>query len=169
MMRALPLFILLIILTGCSVQKRVYQRGYYVSWKHENVGNSKAHDRNAIAKTKDTKIPVTETPVKELTFEVNNEPSVSEPVLAAADAKLHIPPDDDCDVMIFKDGTELKVKIIERTPYEFKYRRCDLPEGPMYTVKHSTLFMIKYANGTREVFTTESPSPATQYQRPNQT
>ena len=52
------------------------------------------------------------------------------------------------------------MKIKEITLTEIKYQKCDLPDGPNYINRKSEIFMIKYANGTREVVRVEPQSPA---------
>ena len=56
------------------------------------------------------------------------------------------------DILTYKNGTEAKVKVIEVTSSEVKFKRYDNIDGPLYTVLKSDLFMIKYENGTKEVF-----------------
>ncbi len=56
------------------------------------------------------------------------------------------------DILTYKNGTEAKVKVIEVTSSEVKFKRYDNIDGPLYTILKSDLFMIKYENGTKEVF-----------------
>lgn len=56
------------------------------------------------------------------------------------------------DVLIKKNGDELQVKVEEITPTQVKYRRFDNLEGPLISVSKTTVFMIRYENGTKEVF-----------------
>jgi hypothetical protein len=67
---------------------------------------------------------------------------------------------DSCDVIIFRDGSEILAKVIEISTGQVKYKRCDLLNGPIYTAKKSEIFMIKYAEGVREVFKEEPNGPA---------
>lgn len=60
------------------------------------------------------------------------------------------------DVIIFKTGEELKAKIAEVGLSEIKYKKADNPNGPLYTTVKAEVFMIKYENGTRDVFTAPS-------------
>lgn len=67
------------------------------------------------------------------------------------------------DLLTKRNGDELSVKVIEITPAEVKYRRADNPDGPLISVWRSDVFMIRYANGTKEVFGTApagAPAPA---------
>lgn len=69
-------------------------------------------------------------------------------------------PTDSCDLIIFKDGSEVPVKLIEISSRQIKYKMQ--PAGwPLYVTNKADLFMIKYVNGTRELIKTE-PASATQ-------
>ena len=59
------------------------------------------------------------------------------------------------DVITFKNGNEKKVKVTEVSPSEVKYKSFDNIEGPIYTDQKSTIFMIKYENGMKDVFNDE--------------
>lgn len=59
------------------------------------------------------------------------------------------------DVITMKNGDEVQSKIMEITPTEIKYKRYENQEGPTYTIKKSDAFMIKYQNGTKDVFNDE--------------
>lgn len=65
------------------------------------------------------------------------------------------------DVMIYRNGDEVNVKITEVGLETIKYKRSDNPDGPAYEVRKNDVFMIKYANGVKDVFKATAPSPAT--------
>ena len=65
--------------------------------------------------------------------------------------------DVECDVIVMRNGDEVKAKVSEVTSAVIKYKRCDLVDGPLYTVNKSEVFMIRYPNGTKEVM----PEPTT--------
>ncbi|MDP1800052.1 MAG: hypothetical protein Q8L81_01780 [Bacteroidota bacterium] len=71
--------------------------------------------------------------------------------------KLFISPDSLCDLVIMKNGDEVKARVLEITPIEIKYKKCLSPDGPLYVVKKNDVFMIKYANGTKEVMKVDNP------------
>ncbi|MGI4886376.1 MAG: hypothetical protein ACRYFR_15575 [Janthinobacterium lividum] len=56
------------------------------------------------------------------------------------------------DLLTKRNGDEVQVKILEITPSEVKYRRTDNPDGPLISVYKTEVFMIRYANGAKEVF-----------------
>lgn len=54
------------------------------------------------------------------------------------------------DVITFKNGTDLQVKVQEITPQEIRYKRFDNLNGPVITILRSTANAINYENGTVE-------------------
>lgn len=63
------------------------------------------------------------------------------------------------DMLTKRNGDEIAVKVLEVTPTEVRYKRTDNPDGPLFIVLRSEVFMIKYANGTKDVFGL-TPTPA---------
>jgi len=55
------------------------------------------------------------------------------------------------DFIVLKTGEEIKSKVTEITSNEIKYKKFDNLEGPAYSVNKSTVFMIKYKNGTKDI------------------
>jgi hypothetical protein len=56
------------------------------------------------------------------------------------------------DVILFRNGDEIKAKVEEIGTTEIKYKKIDNPNGPVITVLKSDVFKITYSNGTNEVF-----------------
>lgn len=63
------------------------------------------------------------------------------------------------DVLTKRNGDELQVKVQEINLNEIKYKRYDNLEGPLISISKAEVFMIKYENGTKEVFN-EAVKPA---------
>ena len=59
--------------------------------------------------------------------------------------------DVECDNIILKDGSEISSKIIEITPNLIKYRKCVNLEGPLISILRSSILMIRYADGTKDI------------------
>ena len=55
------------------------------------------------------------------------------------------------DVIIKENGEEIKAKVTEVGNTEIKYKKFGNESGPTYTISKSELFMIKYANGSKDV------------------
>lgn len=64
------------------------------------------------------------------------------------------------DVITLKTGEDLNVKVLKVGSAEIEYKKSDNPDGPSYTVQKSDVFMIKYQNGSKDVFNTTT-APAT--------
>jgi len=56
------------------------------------------------------------------------------------------------DIIVKMDGVEITAKVQEITLDEILYLHPDSLQGPLFRLLKSEVFMIKYANGTREVF-----------------
>lgn len=56
------------------------------------------------------------------------------------------------DIIVTKNGEEIKAKVEQVLDNEIKYRKAENPGGPMYSISKANVFMIKYENGTKDVF-----------------
>lgn len=55
--------------------------------------------------------------------------------------------------LIFKtNGDEIEAKVLEITPVEVKYKMFNFQDGPTYVLNKTDVFMIKYPNGQKDVF-----------------
>ena len=59
------------------------------------------------------------------------------------------------DMIVKKDGSIIKVKVLEVGEDAIKYKKADNPDGPTYSVSKSNLTSINYANGEVEKFESE--------------
>lgn len=66
------------------------------------------------------------------------------------------------DVIFKKNGDEISAKILEVGVTEVKYKQFNNQDGPLYTILKTDIFMIKYANGTKEVFNSDASSSSVQ-------
>ncbi|MDI1353467.1 MAG: DUF4190 domain-containing protein [bacterium] len=169
MKKALVYFSLLL-LVSCSVQQRKYQKGFYVSRVHHN--NSKQDSRSATAPSNKTHYHGDQKKDIQLTTGDREQLAGADILPIHVDPKKAqtgtISPPDSCDVLLFKDGSELLAKVFEIGSDAVKYKRCDNLNGPSYLTRKEDLFMIKYANGTKEVMkspaVTENKQPV--YEEP---
>ena len=58
------------------------------------------------------------------------------------------------DLIILKNGNEVKSKVLEITPSEVRYKKFDNPDGPTISIMKSEVSRIRYQNGTEDVITT---------------
>lgn len=55
------------------------------------------------------------------------------------------------DVIIKTNGDEIISKVIEVDTDKIKYKKIDNLEGPVYSISFSEVFIIKYANGAKDI------------------
>mgnify|MGYP007070244083 CR=1 FL=1 len=58
------------------------------------------------------------------------------------------------DVIILTNGDEIEAKVLKVTETVLEYKRYDNPDGPSYVKLLTNVFMVKYENGVKDVFTT---------------
>ena len=59
------------------------------------------------------------------------------------------------DLITTKKGEDIQTKVLEINTTEVKYKKADNLEGPIYTILKSDILIIRYANGTKDVFNEE--------------
>jgi uncharacterized protein (TIGR02145 family) len=57
------------------------------------------------------------------------------------------------DIIVLKDGNEIASKVVSIKDGYVNYKKYTNPDGPLYSNNISEVFMIKYENGEKEVFT----------------
>ncbi len=139
----LSALMLSISIVSCSVEKRLYNKGYSVEWKREIKGDSKnievlnseiSEPENDLATIESDLAVETEQP---LTIEANEEPV--------------------CDTLKLKNG-ETKLGIVQEIGIsEIKYKNCD-GSGPLYVVEKSSVKSIRYSSGKEELIQTAAPA-----------
>ncbi|CAN5271256.1 hypothetical protein BH09BAC4_BH09BAC4_07350 [soil metagenome] len=61
-----------------------------------------------------------------------------------------------CDQIVLRNGDVVEAKVKEVGVNEIRYKKCDRPDGPDYTISKRDVLSIKYSNGEVERFTTGS-------------
>lgn len=65
------------------------------------------------------------------------------------------------DVITKKSGEEIKAKVLEVGQIEIKYKTFNNLDEPIFTISKSDILMIRYENGTKDIFTEPSSPPET--------
>lgn len=131
------LLVLICFLQNCTLQKRIYQKGYYVSFK-----KNKTIPKSTIEIVSDINS-------NDLLASNNND-------LSNIFTKKTHPADSCGDLLIFNDSTRLAVKVVEINEQQVKYKRCDNFNGPQFSVYKNKVATIIYSNGVKEVLTKRS-------------
>jgi len=56
------------------------------------------------------------------------------------------------DILTKKTGDDIQAKVLEVTTTEVKYKKFDNLNGPIFSILKSDLLMIRYENGSKDVF-----------------
>ncbi len=72
------------------------------------------------------------------------------------------------DIITLKDGTEITSKILEVAEDVVKYKKWDYQDGPTFTISKDKVFMIKYSNGTKDVFNDSSKPKEKEEDKPKE-
>lgn len=63
------------------------------------------------------------------------------------------------DMITKKTGEDISAKVLEVTSSEIKYKKSDNLEGPIFSILKSEVLIIRYKNGTKDVFNEISKNP----------
>ncbi len=159
---AILCFVLVALISSCSIEKRVHQPGFYIDFNNTAKVNS---NRLESLKVKNLASQNQQTYHNESSSVANDilvTAGINEPLLVSNEPEFifnkKVKTGNECDLIIFRNGDELLVKVSEVLPEEIKYKRCDNLNGPTYTAKKLDVFMVKYANGTKDVFLSQQQS-----------
>ena len=70
----------------------------------------------------------------------------------------HKPAPPQCDQIVLRNGDVVEAKVKEVGVNEIRYKKCDRPDGPDYTISKRDVLSIKYANGEVERFSAGASS-----------
>ena len=59
------------------------------------------------------------------------------------------------DIITKRDGVDIEAKVLEISDENVKYKKFDYQDGPAYNVKTSEILMIRYENGSKDIFLKE--------------
>jgi hypothetical protein len=59
------------------------------------------------------------------------------------------------DVITNKSGEDIQAKILEVGQTEIKYKKFDYQNGPIFSIAKSEVLMIRYENGSKDIFNEE--------------
>jgi len=140
----LTLITVLVLFNSCSVEKRIYRKGYHVVWNNKHSNEIKKNERLNTTKILLSQESSAEEAVVSTSREADLLPFIRKPIV--------IIDKDTCgDVLLLQNADEIAVKILEIDERNIKYKRCDNVNGPTYSISKSRVALIKYANGTKEV------------------
>lgn len=145
------LFTLLLVMlmsTSCTWQKRVYRSGY-TFFKTQHTPAVKKESKRELA-AKASAATQEENANPELYTALGKQIITERKPFTLQTTPVTL---DSCgDIMVLQNGEEKKVKVLEISPKEVKYKPCSNLEGPVFVVNIEKVKSITYLNGTKEVF-----------------
>lgn len=176
---------------SCSIQKRQHMPGFHIEWfnKQHNKTTSSKLDLSKSNKKLSSANSIETSNVKEdnsdntsliqatnesaLATLDNNVINYSTPLLVNTHNPslevgiLNQNKPGECDIITLKNGEEINAKVTEIGISEIKYKKCDNLNGPVFSISKVEVFMIKYANGTKDIFDTNNNSNQNQNNQNN--
>lgn len=136
-------------LASCSLEKRVYNKGYHVSKQQSaKVENVSAQKEN---KRKSASINTSEKKQEEILSNSETDYTASASNHKAGIHKWLKSVLNECDAIFFKDGTEVKAKVIEISDKAIQYKKCDSESQIVFSTSIDNVLMIIYSNGEKYI------------------
>lgn len=144
--------------SSCDIQKKVYNKGYHIDWFVKDY------------QYPDSKKTIAQQLKQQVFDSTNHNIKHSNSIrLKKTEELLSITginkPDSfhNCDIIFLLNGEEIDAIVTEIDIDVIKYRRCINPNGPVYTMFKSDIMMIRYKNGTKDIFVpSNTPTPPRQ-------
>jgi ataxin-1/HBP1 module (AXH) protein len=153
--------ILILLFSACSIEKRRYMPGYNVQWNNSKPGTKGNEIVQNIKPAGGGKIvPVEQAAADNI---IVDETAAASPGNSNTGAKraeekskhhaaaLTV----ECDVVTLKNGDEINARISGISKKEIKFKKCEEVNGPTYTLRKSEVFMIKFRDGTKTIFSAD--------------
>jgi hypothetical protein len=144
--------------SSCSVQERHYRKGLTIRWRSQGkhvAKQSSCKEQTALQAL----VPrtMTEGEVQRQGPEASANGAPAFHFNRKSSAPVSAP--DSCDEIFLRSGEKIRAKVVEIDRSLVKYKKCDLPGGPLYSTYRSGVTVIIYANGSHETFTVTAPVP----------
>jgi len=156
------IIVCVVLVSSCSLQKRLYNKGFYVSKTHFVKKSEQKSDTTTLpavlSSIKSSKVK--ETPTV-LSAEASNK--VIEIGRTKTKPTLFT---DGCDTLFLRNGTQILVKVSEINPEQIKFKYCDSPNEVLRTINKNDVNYIIYATGLKEVVEYKPNASNYHYQQP---
>jgi hypothetical protein len=138
------------------MQKRQHTNGYHIEWTKNNKEKRSvvvSEERIPVIQSHESTYSTLDEPEITASNDLEIKPAKKFGLANAVEAlmRLYYPPKDSCDRIIDKEGDEILVKVTEIDIDVIKYKNCDHLDGPTYSIPRTSVLMIEYSNGKREV------------------
>ncbi len=131
------------------VQQRKYLKGYHLNGIEK--GSETQKSKSARKENRDTAAPSDRAPRTEVAPESVSPEKTIEKEYSNSSSEAESDTDE-CAVIIKRDGEEIKAEVKTVGTEKIEYKKCERQEGPTYEIEKGEVFMIKYPDGSKDVF-----------------
>ncbi len=146
----LSTFLLLIVLSfsSCTIENRLYNEGYHVEF---NTGKNNSNTQSKRSESPKKAFAQYYSEIKRSNLVCSND---TQPTPDTNMVKSSNQADNqaNCDVIVLKDGEEFECKVVEVNPKDIKYRSCHGTSDSLLSIAKSSVFLIQYPDGSKDVF-----------------
>lgn len=158
-------FSLLLFISSCSIEKRIYRPGYSVNWKNVKTHSDFRTNNQSI---ESEEVSIIDETISTQTLADNQflVKSFTEPIKKVTRDDTYpnnFEDSTDCDIIILQNGTEIKVKIKEIGTDEITYTKCEGDSNTILSVKIDDISQVKIHKNSVE---SNSRSHAKEYDSP---
>ena len=149
-----------VFLIGCSIEKRHYFSGFHLSKNHRSKKSNKTTVQNSsdsqvsdhVFTTNATRVEIIPNSIARENEKNDQEvpKDITRHESRILQHKYRKNPLE-CDHIICLNGDEIDAKVLEIGINEIKYKNCNNPDGPVIFIQKSSVLMIKYSNGTKDL------------------
>lgn len=172
------IFIVSIIFSSCTIEKRKYMDGYFVTKNHKGrVKNKDISANNTIIDTQSIKKSylMPPMPIKNnygLSYKENRLLNIQEIIKTQNNfnKKADIL-NDSCAIIKLKNGGTIEAIILEISSTQIKYKKCNRTSSPVYIIENTEVYKIEYPDGEEDFIQSiekeKEPEPEDNYQTQN--
>lgn len=146
------LILTVIVFSKCSISKRHYRDGYQVTWSKNKIETKKQSEIESLKLLDIIEKSNINKPKNEEILYASLNNNLPQEIKSIKRNSIEFPQDSCGDLITLRNGNEIKAKVIEINQSTVKYKSCENLGGPLFVESIENIFMINYANGSKDVF-----------------
>lgn len=160
--------IVLLTVVSCSIDKRLYSKGYHIEWNKNLISKKSIVSNSNYNET----LPIkTESEESETIGLNSNETIISKAIQTNLDTVAEIntseiidnldsnvlkPITNECDSIVLRSGNVILGKVIEISDITIKFTKCNSTKDVVRELNQNEVLYINYSDGTKDEFSRES-------------
>jgi hypothetical protein len=160
--------LLLISVLSCSIEKRLYNKGYHIEWHNNSTSKQTIVSNSNLNETKFSIIISEEVESGKLNNDnqsiskfIQNEIDTVEivkegEIFEISEKSINTLTSSQCDSIVLRNGKVITGKVMEINDKIIKYNNCNSTKDVVREVNRNDVTYIKYFDGTKEEFNRET-------------